>query len=495
MIATWMMYHIGIVALLGLAATVLEDVAQRYRVGSRWLWAGALMGSLAIPAGLVLIRVFWPNGSAIAAVQLGRITVVGAEPGQESVLSRSIEQAESLGLGDLNAMLVALWVAATILLLFYLANSMLQLREARRGWIEAEVHGEKVLLAEGAGPAVVGMRRPRIVFPRWALSLPEAEQRMMLAHEREHIRAGDTRLLAVAYAAVAALPWNLPLWFVARRLRDAIEYDCDRRVLKRNGDVESYGSLLLEVGLRPTELPTGVAAFSRGRSQLERRLRAMTKVGGRYRTGTALVGTLAAVALVMVACSMDPPAQADGAVTESDTPAGATALLESETPIRTAQVTEPEPATEPTSQQPPAEAPRENSPDPAVLRSSQPEQPSLPPSGPPPTTEEAGDEPAFVPMEVRPSLRNGSELAGALQRNYPSMLRDAGIEATTTLWVRLSTSGEVDDVRVFESSGYPQFDEVAVQTMLNDARFSPARNRDQPVGVWIQIPVVFQIAR
>ena len=116
---------------------------------------------------------------------------------------------------------------------------------------------------------------------------------------------------------------------------------------------------------------------------------------------------------------------------------------------------------------------------------------ALPGSG---TVTGAGDEPAFVPMEVRPVLRNGGALGTALQRRYPTMLKDAGIEGTSTLWVRIDEAGDVIDSRVFESSGYEQFDQVALEVMTQTADFSPAQNRDQPVAVWIQIPVVFQIA-
>jgi protein TonB len=116
---------------------------------------------------------------------------------------------------------------------------------------------------------------------------------------------------------------------------------------------------------------------------------------------------------------------------------------------------------------------------------------------PPPTGTgvSVSDEPAFVPMEVRPALRNTNALATQLQRRYPTMLKDAGIQGTTTLWVRIDERGDVIETRVFESSGYEQFDTVAQDVMATVADFSPAQNRDQNVAVWIQIPVVFQIAQ
>ena len=82
-----------------------------------------------------------------------------------------------------------------------------------------------------------------------------------------------------------------------------------------------------------------------------------------------------------------------------------------------------------------------------------------------------------------------------LQRRYPTMLKDAGITGTTTLWVFINEQGDVQQTRIFESSGYDQLDQVAEQVMREVADFSPAQNRDQNVPVWIQIPVTFTIAQ
>jgi TonB family protein len=50
--------------------------------------------------------------------------------------------------------------------------------------------------------------------------------------------------------------------------------------------------------------------------------------------------------------------------------------------------------------------------------------------------------------------------------------------------------GRTQRTQVYRSSGYPAFDDTAVQ-VAGSMRFAPAQNRDQPVGVWIQIPVEF----
>jgi TonB family protein len=113
---------------------------------------------------------------------------------------------------------------------------------------------------------------------------------------------------------------------------------------------------------------------------------------------------------------------------------------------------------------------------------------------PPPTGTgvSVSDQPTFTPYEVRPELRNRNAYGQALQRQYPPMLRDAGIGGTVTLWVFINEQGAVENTRIVNSSGYEQLDQVADQVMRDVAQFSPALNRDQQVPVWIQIPVTFQ---
>ncbi|UUZ52386.1 hypothetical protein LP419_22985 [Massilia sp. H-1] len=43
--------------------------------------------------------------------------------------------------------------------------------------------------------------------------------------------ARDPQLLGLALLVLVAMPWNLPMWWQLRRLRHAIEVDCDARVL------------------------------------------------------------------------------------------------------------------------------------------------------------------------------------------------------------------------------------------------------------------------
>jgi TonB family protein len=114
---------------------------------------------------------------------------------------------------------------------------------------------------------------------------------------------------------------------------------------------------------------------------------------------------------------------------------------------------------------------------------------------PPPTNDGAVDlaaNPVFTPMTVRPEIRNRAEVQAALMREYPVILRDAGIGGTVVVWFFISEEGRVLDRRVSESSGHVPLDEASLQ-VADVFRFTPALNREQIVQVWIQLPITFQV--
>ena len=100
--------------------------------------------------------------------------------------------------------------------------------------------------------------------------------------------------------------------------------------------------------------------------------------------------------------------------------------------------------------------------------------------------------PVFTPMTVRPELRNRDEVVAALMREYPSILRDAGVGGQVVVWFFISETGQVLERRVSQSSGHQQLDDAALK-VADIYRFTPALNRDQIVQVWIQLPITFQV--
>ena len=164
-----------------------------------------------------------------------------------------------------------------------------------------------VTVTHDIGPAVVGIMRPRIVIPRWLLQQDAATQEIALAHEREHVRAQDIRVLGGALLVAVLLPWNLPIWWQLRRLRFAMEVDCDARVLRGGQSRSTYSAVLLNVATRLVPLRAAAAGLSESGSSLEKRIRIMhAPLRTRWRLLAAFLGTCS-VALIAVAANVAAP--------------------------------------------------------------------------------------------------------------------------------------------------------------------------------------------
>ena len=102
------------------------------------------------------------------------------------------------------------------------------------------------------------------------------------------------------------------------------------------------------------------------------------------------------------------------------------------------------------------------------------------------------DEPGFTPMTVPPSLTNEREVRRALEREYPAILRDAGIGGRVLVHFFIDEEGIVRRTLVAATSGHASLDEAALR-VAGVARFTPALNLDKLVPVWIQLPITFEV--
>ena len=75
---------------------------------------------------------------------------------------------------------------------------------------------------------------------------------------------------------------------------------------------------------------------------------------------------------------------------------------------------------------------------------------------------------------------------------YPDMVRTAGIEGSVVVEALLDLDGTVMDARILKSSNNVALDESAVEA-AKLAKFTPAKQRDQPVRVWVSIPYRFTL--
>ena len=98
---------------------------------------------------------------------------------------------------------------------------------------------------------------------------------------------------------------------------------------------------------------------------------------------------------------------------------------------------------------------------------------------------------AWIPYDVLPHIKNRDELRRALVREYPALLRDAGIGGTTRVWFYVDETGKVARTKVHGSSGHTSLDDAALR-VAHLYEFAPALNRDRPVAVWVSLDITFR---
>jgi beta-lactamase regulating signal transducer with metallopeptidase domain len=311
MIALLALYAVAVGAACAAAAWLAERALTVLGRPARWAWAAALGLTVALPAAAVVGAL--REAAPVDAVR-ARLVVVAADPGAATApagrrppIARALPATLSApaGWARLDLPLAALWAAAAVSGALQLAVAARRGRRAVRRWPRREVLGTAVRVSSDVGPAVAGALRPEIVVPAWALG--DGRLGVMLAHERAHLRAGDPLLLAAAHAAAAVMPWNPAVRWQLRRLRAAVEVDCDRRVLgTRAVDVRAYGALLLDVAARPTS-PLPVLSLTAPSTLLRRRIDAMTARRPAHALLRAAAPASLAAAVVALACEAPRP--------------------------------------------------------------------------------------------------------------------------------------------------------------------------------------------
>jgi TonB family protein len=296
MIALWMLFAVTLGLLLGAAAAALEPLLAAARRPRRTAWLGAM-----------LLAILWP---AVAALAARTMVPAPLAPVVVSPITDPFARASAYVAGPLptriDTLLLGAWAATSMLLLVRLAAARRRLERERGRWTTTLVDGVPVRLSDDVGPAVIGLRSMEIILPSWMLALDQPQRTLVLRHEEEHRAARDPHVVFFAALAVALMPWNVALWWYARRLRLAVEMDCDARVLRAHPRAERYGLLLLAIAQRKSAAtPQLSSALSEPVSDLERRIAAMgTPTPARSRLA---VCSLAAVAALAVACSLRAP--------------------------------------------------------------------------------------------------------------------------------------------------------------------------------------------
>ena len=439
MVIAWIGYCLLISGLLALAAFATERALGHFRKPVRWGWFAAVVGSVTLPfAAFLAPGLLRGVGAAPWAplVELSEAVVVSSAPAATGPTAW-------FDAGAMSALTGGVWLLLAAGMLLHLGRAYRRLRSEMRTWTPGRVLGSPVMIAADRGPAVVGIRRSVVVMPRWIPELEDRLLRLVFLHEREHQRAGDHRLFAAAVAALVLMPWNVFLWWQVSRLRLAIEFDCDRRVLQRVESPRDYADALITVGGRVSAPLLAAAAFAERKPAVERRLRRMTEPLARLRIPRTLGASgVAALALILVLGTPQPEASMDAPAPEADADRS---LDIAENPlVRLAE------------------------------RAAQAEQPT------------------FVAYDTPPVLQNGGEIQQILQRAYPSELKNAGIGGRVEMWLYVDLSGAVANHELKTTSGNEALDRAAAE-VVRQMRFRPARNRGEPTAVWVSQWLTFQV--
>lgn len=329
-------------------------------------------------------------------------------------------------LHSLDDALLAGWVALSSVLVVGALMATVRFLWHRRDWEDGALLGRRVLWSGDSGPAVVGLVTSSIVLPTWVAGAGRVRQELILGHEEEHLRAYDVQLRFLAALVLFAFPWNPALWMQHRRLGLAVELDCDRRVLERWPGRRRVYGDLL------LKVGSGGGTLpSMGVAALAEQpslleRRIRALLSRAPEVRLAQAGFLGFCAILVVGVALMLP----GIVSEE---AGPDAVEE------------------------PADV---------------------------------SAEPTWTPWDEKPDYSNRKELAEAVAREYPPLLKDAGIGGTAIVWFFIDESGEVRKTQIRESSGHQALDDAALRVAA-EAEFTPARYKGEAVPVWISMPVTF----
>jgi beta-lactamase regulating signal transducer with metallopeptidase domain len=188
---------------------------------------------------------------------------------------------------DLTPFALALWIAGALASLAWLAWRQAAFAHAVRQGC--------------AGPAVVGVLKPRVVTPDdFARRYTDREQAVVLAHEITHIRRHDSRVNA-AVAVLRCVNWFNPLVHLAAHyLRIDQELACDAQVVAQHPTARrAYAEAMLKTQIAARPPPLGCYWPAEAAHPLAERIALLARrTPGRARQA---VGAAAIAALALAA--------------------------------------------------------------------------------------------------------------------------------------------------------------------------------------------------
>jgi hypothetical protein len=315
MITMWLVKVFIASLLLGGAALICEKLSRWHGRATRFWWIIAMSACVLLPAAASVAPGILPSLPLFRDNHASGGTAVlsAAEPTEEIAGMWSGAGSPAAPVSSRRGAAL-LWIGISSAAACFLLIGRIRLSRELRTFEVEMLDGLPVRMTMRTGPMVVGLLRPEIVVPQWVKGESPAARAMILKHERSHVAAHDQWLLAAGALALVVAPWNAALWWIMDRMRNAIETDCDARVLATGVCLREYGDTLI----RAASESRG-ALFAPGwrprRSGLEMRLRSLTAVPPRARLlqSVALAGLV--LALALAACDVVAPDMATTAAT------------------------------------------------------------------------------------------------------------------------------------------------------------------------------------
>lgn len=154
-----------------------------------------------------------------------------------------------------EALLAGVWLAGVLTMTGYAVLSSVRFRSA----LCTAIRTEKGVWEHPAvgSPFIMGILRPKIYIPT---RMDPESRRLILCHERSHLRRGDHIVKPICWLILAVHWFNPAAWAAFLLLSRDIEVACDELVLRQlgNGVKEDYSSALLGMavgGRFPTLAP------------------------------------------------------------------------------------------------------------------------------------------------------------------------------------------------------------------------------------------------
>lgn len=330
MIAALAVYAAVLGLVVGVFAVLFERGVRALQGPTRFVWAAAMVAMVLLPATALVPRApSTPEAQSVATLDAVPASkdaaneiptmddgAIAASPASVSLADRLQKRLDRIrdNTAPYDGVLLAIWAVASAFFLGVLLHAMSEARRMRTGLQSAVVGGTAVLVSEDIGPSAVGGNSAAIVMPRWAMALDESLRSLVIRHEQEHLSSRDPTLMTIVLCLLVLMPWHPVLWWSWRRLRLAIEIDCDARVLRFQPNPKVYGQLLLLVSHHRSRIPRGqrvmmslAAPLSPQASQLKQRIDAMTTQPTRHKRSMVAALTMGMVGACILIAAVPAP--------------------------------------------------------------------------------------------------------------------------------------------------------------------------------------------